>query len=181
MKLPLILTILVALIGISAAVAIVMLGGEEDSDTSNNDVVVVDTPDTDDSENNNDSDSSGSDQPLPTEPDINEPIEKNAEFYDPSFAALEGQRLNAEFDGLAEAVYIGNNTWEYLVVVPKPTPCHDTASRVLVAESFPEQVTVEVDIVAPGGDEICIQVVDEETIQGTYQASEGASFDVRFM
>lgn len=44
--------------------------------------------------------------------------------------------------------YVGVNVWKYNVKGQLPNPCHSAQVDALVAESYPEQVTVKVNIVA---------------------------------
>jgi hypothetical protein len=53
-----------------------------------------------------------------------------------------------------------------------PTPCHDVLTEVTVAESFPEQVSIYLEVVDAGG--ICAQVITEKEFTVEFQASEQA-------
>lgn len=87
--------------------------------------------------------------------------------------------LEAEADGfLARAKYEGDNQWSYIVTGFIPTPCHSIEYQVIVAESFPEQVTIFADISSPSEDTVCIQVLEEVVHEGTYSASEKASLSL---
>ena len=63
---------------------------------------------------------------------------------------------------------------EYTGSVVLPTPCHTLESEVLVAESFPEQITINLRTVAPEEDVACIQVLERATFDIFVTASEGA-------
>lgn len=71
--------------------------------------------------------------------------------------------------------YQGESRWNYSVSGVMPTPCHSFTTDAIVAESFPEQVTITVEQKEPGDDEVCIQVVDVQEMVGSFSASEGAS------
>src|SRR3989344_139799 len=48
----------------------------------------------------------------------------------------------------------------YRGVIDLPTPCHTLKTNVLVAESYPEQVTIQLEVENPAPDVVCIQVID---------------------
>jgi hypothetical protein len=77
--------------------------------------------------------------------------------------------LNLEYD------YSGDNTWTYMVTGTLPNPCYDIETEAIVAESYPEQVTIRSIVTPPDEDEICAQVVQEVYEEGEFQASEEAS------
>lgn len=56
-----------------------------------------------------------------------------------------------------------------------PTPCHALTHDVMIAESYPEQVTIQFSVNAPAGDMMCAQVIDEKDFTITFSASEQAS------
>lgn len=71
-----------------------------------------------------------------------------------------------------KATYQGNATWKYIVTAQLPTPCDSAKVDVLVAESYPEQVTVRV--VTSKSDQMCIQIIQDFSEEGTFSASEKA-------
>lgn len=77
--------------------------------------------------------------------------------------------LNLEYD------YLGENTWTYIVTGTLPNPCYEVETEAIVAESFPEQVTIRAVVTPPGEDEICAQVIQEVHTGGEFQASEEAT------
>lgn len=92
-----------------------------------------------------------------------------------------GQTQSIELEGSnyrGEAVYLGGEQWEYEIIVAKPTPCHQLNSDVRIAESFPQQVFIEVVIEEPERDVVCIQMLEEVTLRGNFAAAEGASVSV---
>ncbi len=80
----------------------------------------------------------------------------------------EYDNLNLEYD------YLGDNTWTYMVTGTLPNPCYDIETEAIVAESYPEQVTIKSIVTPPEEDEICAQVVQEVYEEGEFQASEEA-------
>jgi len=71
--------------------------------------------------------------------------------------------------------YKGNNKWEYSVTGQLPNPCYKASTEVLIAESYPEQVSVIVTITPPEDDIMCAQVISEYRYSGEFSASEGAT------
>lgn len=99
---------------------------------------------------------------------------------DEEFEDLKGKRINAEYGTFtAEAVYTSENNWEYQVKGPLPNPCYGVSVEAIVAESFPEQVTLQVEIINPEDDAICAQVIEDVTLEGIYSASQNASLQLR--
>jgi hypothetical protein len=80
----------------------------------------------------------------------------------------EYDNLNLEYD------YLGDNTWRYMVTGTLPNPCYNIETEAIVAESYPEQVTIKSIVTPPEEDEICAQVVQEVYEEGEFQASEEA-------
>lgn len=58
--------------------------------------------------------------------------------------------------------------------VSLPTPCHELRENIRIAESFPEQVSIDLSIVDTGG--ICIQVIAEHDFSIDVEVDENASF-----
>jgi hypothetical protein len=75
--------------------------------------------------------------------------------------------------------YIDENRWEYEVKGYMPTPCHSIIHQAIVAESFPEQVTIEVTITAPQDEIICSQAIEETVLLGSYSASEQSTYKLK--
>lgn len=59
-------------------------------------------------------------------------------------------------------------------VVTLPTPCHELRENIRIAESFPEQVFIDLTTIDTGG--ICIQVIDEREFSIDVEVDEAASF-----
>ena len=73
-----------------------------------------------------------------------------------------------------ESEYISENSWEYLVTGELPNPCYNATVDAIVAESYPEQVTVTVTIEEPDPEVMCAQVIQEFSYEGTFFASDKA-------
>lgn len=106
-------------------------------------------------------------------------VEFESDTQQSNFKVNSSTKSITKEDFLLQANYLGNNSWEYMVSGYKPTPCHVLEIDALVAESFPEQVSVELKISEPENkDLVCSQVLAEFSEQGTFQASENATFDL---
>lgn len=70
------------------------------------------------------------------------------------------------------------NTHTYTGVVSVPTPCHTLSTNVLIAESYPEQVTLEITVGAPAPDVVCAQVIAQKEFSVTFDASPEHTFRV---
>lgn len=73
------------------------------------------------------------------------------------------------------ASYIEDNTWEYNIVGQLPNPCYTVTTDAIVAESYPEQVSIVVNVEAPDADVMCAQVIEPYEYTGEFQASEEAT------
>jgi hypothetical protein len=101
-----------------------------------------------------------------------------AETPSDSNTADEEEFGTIEEDGYTlEYVYEGENTWSYTVSGQVPTPCYETEVDAIVAESFPEQVTVRLALTPPDDSVVCIQVTREFEASGEFSASEAATVD----
>jgi len=78
------------------------------------------------------------------------------------------------YDLKLEKRYLSENNWEYTVTGQFPNPCYKGFVEVIVAESYPEQVTVLIDVQEPSDDIVCAQVVSDFEYNGTFSASEQA-------
>lgn len=74
--------------------------------------------------------------------------------------------------------YTSENMWAYTITGQLPNPCYNAQVDVLVAESYPEQVTVSVKLTEPEPDIICTQVIQDYVYEGTFSASEKAEIDL---
>ncbi len=75
--------------------------------------------------------------------------------------------------------YKGESKWEYTVVGQLPNPCFKVTTESLVAESYPEQVSILVKVKEPNPDEMCIQVIQEYKYSGEFNASELAKVTLK--
>lgn len=64
----------------------------------------------------------------------------------------------------------------YSGTIQTPNPCYTLEGSALVAESFPEQITLEITLHAPESNVMCTQVVAEKDFSIEATASEGATF-----
>lgn len=72
--------------------------------------------------------------------------------------------------------YAGVNVWKYNIKGQLPNPCQSAQVDALVAESYPEQVTIMVNIKeSKSKDTACIQVIQELDISKEFNASEKAT------
>ncbi len=67
--------------------------------------------------------------------------------------------------------YKGNNTWSYTVKGTLPTPCYDVTADAVVAESYPEQVKIEVKKALESDSYVCGTVIKDFNYTGTFNAS----------
>lgn len=74
------------------------------------------------------------------------------------------------------ASFSPDNQWGFSVTADMPTPCHTISiGDVLVAESYPEQVSINILVKEPSEDIACAQVIDTQRLTGGFQASDKAS------
>lgn len=78
-----------------------------------------------------------------------------------------------------ETTYTQNSTWRYIVTGQLPNPCYSATVDALVAESYPEQVTILVKIIEPNKDIMCAQVISDFEYEGTFSASELATVTLK--
>ena len=71
--------------------------------------------------------------------------------------------------------YKEESRWEYTVVGQLPNPCYTATTDAIVAESYPEQVSITVSVQVPDADTMCAQVIQEYEYSGEFQASEEAT------
>jgi hypothetical protein len=57
----------------------------------------------------------------------------------------------------------------YSIPVSKPTPCHEIKTDMLVMESYPVQLRLNIEITPPQGDVFCAQVIAEQMVEGTFE------------
>ena len=73
---------------------------------------------------------------------------------------------------LVAYTYVGN-IHTYIGEINLPTPCHELDSEVIIAESFPEQVSINFTIASEV--EMCAQVITPEPFVVSFEASKDAS------
>ncbi len=67
------------------------------------------------------------------------------------------------------SVWYDNGFLRYSAVIEKPTPCHELDVEEMLLESYPVQVSVNVDIYNPDPEQVCVQVVDVVELEGTIE------------
>ncbi|MDQ6984989.1 MAG: hypothetical protein Q9M91_00570 [Candidatus Dojkabacteria bacterium] len=101
---------------------------------------------------------------------------KNTADLNKSAPTREGDIVSHIVDGFyLEAEFKGGNSWDFVINGSVPNPCYTYDTEVIIAESFPEQVTVNLDVNKPAEGLICTQVIEEVTINGSYQADENST------
>lgn len=74
-----------------------------------------------------------------------------------------------------KANYLGDNKWEYKITGQLPNPCYSTDVTQLVAESYPEQVTINLVMTQPSSGAFCTQVIKDFEYEGSFSASKDAT------
>ncbi len=72
-----------------------------------------------------------------------------------------------------------NGVHTYAGSLMMPTPCYDITTDAIVAESFPEQVTVSISVTGPSAGEVCAQVLTEKDFTVSFSASANATVSFR--
>ncbi len=90
-------------------------------------------------------------------------------FFQKDNAGQEQTQTGNDFN--LSYTYQGNNLWDYSVAGTLPTPCYAVNTEALVAESYPEQVTIKVTIQEQPTDGVCTTVIQDYSYSGTFQAS----------
>jgi hypothetical protein len=70
--------------------------------------------------------------------------------------------------------YQGNSEWEYTVTGTLPNSCYSADVTAMVAESYPEQVTVQVKV-SNNSPELCAEMIQDFKYTGSFNASEKAT------
>lgn len=73
-----------------------------------------------------------------------------------------------------ESTFMQDSNWEYVITGQLPNPCYEALVDVVVAESYPEQVTVRIEVIPPDADMMCIQVIEDFEYEGSFSASKDA-------
>jgi hypothetical protein len=77
-----------------------------------------------------------------------------------------------------KAGFSPDNKWDYTLTGQLPNPCYSANVEELVAESYPEQVHINVTVIPPKKDVVCIQTISEFKKTGTINASEKATINL---
>lgn len=56
----------------------------------------------------------------------------------------------------------------YSIPISKPTPCHEVKTDMLVMESYPVQLRLDITTPPPEGEVMCAQVIAEQMVEGNY-------------
>ena len=73
-----------------------------------------------------------------------------------------------------EKEYVSENTWKYKITGQFPNPCYNATVETIIAESYPEQVTITVNVTKPTQDMSCIQIISPFEYEGIFSASQEA-------
>lgn len=87
---------------------------------------------------------------------------------------------DSRFEETTENVYVKyeNGMLSYKITIEKPTPCHIIVKDEKVMESYPVQVAV--DLTFQSSNEICIQIISKETVEGEiYTGNKPGSFEIK--
>ncbi len=71
-----------------------------------------------------------------------------------------------------------NGKLEYSGTVQLPTPCHKLDIQTTIAESYPEQVQISLEIMDPDPETLCASVMEEKEFSGELSVSANASISV---
>ncbi len=80
-----------------------------------------------------------------------------------------------------EYVYKGDSQWEYTVTGTLPNPCYAVDTEVLVLESYPEQVRIQITVQEEPIEGVCSTVIQEYSYTDTFNASEKAGVSLEIM
>lgn len=83
------------------------------------------------------------------------------------------------YDLELEKQYVSENKWNYKVTGKFPNPCYDAYIEVIIQESYPEQVTLLVEVIKPSQDMVCAQVITNFQKEGNFNASEQAVVELK--
>lgn len=83
------------------------------------------------------------------------------------------------YDLVLEKEYVSENKWNYKVTGKFPNPCYDSYIEVIIQESYPEQVTLLVEVIKPSQDMVCAQVITNFQKEGNFNASEQAVVELK--
>ncbi len=66
-------------------------------------------------------------------------------------------------------VSYANGTLSYSIPVSKPTPCYEVKTDMIVMESYPVQLRLDITLTPPDGEVMCAQVIAEQMVEGTFE------------
>ncbi len=66
-------------------------------------------------------------------------------------------------------VWYTDGLLRYSARIEKPTPCHDLLVEEMMTESYPVQVSIDVEIYNPDPEQFCIQVIDVVELEGSIE------------
>jgi len=70
-------------------------------------------------------------------------------------------------EGIVVTYSSEESTLSYSISITKPTPCHEVKAEENILDSFPPQVQVSISMSAPPAGRVCIQVIEETSIEGS--------------
>jgi hypothetical protein len=82
-------------------------------------------------------------------------------------------------DGLKMELFFQDNHYVYYGNAQLPTPCYVLTVNSVIAESYPEQVTLNL-VTKKDPGKVCAQVITSKIFSGTLEVSENAVFSVNY-
>ncbi len=89
------------------------------------------------------------------------------------------EQVNTNYSLKLDQTYISDNNWEYTVTGIFPNPCYEGYIEVIVRESYPEQVTVLVEVLKPNSTDVCAEVMYDFKQEGSFSASDKAIVELK--
>ena len=88
--------------------------------------------------------------------------------------------IAASYSGadISVAFYNETNHFTYFGTLQAPTPCHEVKVDSIVAESYPEQVSLNIKTEDSG--QVCTQVITPKKFSGTINVSKDAKFTISY-
>lgn len=90
------------------------------------------------------------------------------------------EKLKIDNEQLSLKVFFQDNKLKFSGTVQMPTPCHNLTTESMIAESYPEKVSLYLNAVEPRSGDVCAEVVTPKEFSGEIQASEESSIRVIF-
>lgn len=66
-------------------------------------------------------------------------------------------------------VTYANGILSYSIPISKPTPCDEVKTNMVVMESYPVQLKLDITTTPPEGEVMCVQVISEQMVEGTFE------------